>query len=203
MYRLLLIFFCTALFAQEKPLVILLNGTSSAGKTSIAKEIQAQFEKPILHVGIDHYFGMLPESYYLDGERAAEGFNFVHRPGPLVFVEEGPVARQLTKAMHHSIKALAKGGFNLVLDEVLVLEEDYRDYLELLKDCRLFVVGVTLPLKEAEVREIARGDRYPGQARAIYDVVHVGKQYDLVIDSSLHTSRESARLILQAIQEKN
>jgi chloramphenicol 3-O phosphotransferase len=44
--------------------VILLNGVGSAGKTSIAKALQNQMDRPFLHVSMDDFIDMLPSIYH-------------------------------------------------------------------------------------------------------------------------------------------
>ena len=54
--------------AAHAPTVIFLNGTSSAGKTSIVQHLQIELlDKPFIHVGIDHFLFMLPPRYRMDG----------------------------------------------------------------------------------------------------------------------------------------
>jgi len=43
--------------------IILLNGTSSSGKTSIVKALQDSLEEPYLVMGIDRFIWMLPKRY--------------------------------------------------------------------------------------------------------------------------------------------
>ncbi len=43
-------------------MIILINGCPSAGKSTIAKELQKLHDKPLLHTGIDHF---CPTSLYL------------------------------------------------------------------------------------------------------------------------------------------
>ena len=50
--------------------VILLNGTSSAGKSSLAKELQSRLGSPYLHVCIDSFEKRMPERYDLGGDFA-------------------------------------------------------------------------------------------------------------------------------------
>lgn len=191
-----LLLFLLPLNAEEKPLVIFLNGTSSAGKTSIAHQIQELSEQSFLYAGIDLYIMMLPSSYLPDGKNAKLGFTVIEEPGPKRLVEHGPIARQLIYAMHRSMKTMLDNQFNLILDEVLVSDEEFKDYLELFKDVQVLFVGVRTPLEVAEQREKARGDRLLGFARGFYDRVHKGKNYDLEIDTCIHTPEESARIIL-------
>ncbi len=46
--------------AKAKGNVVLLNGTSSAGKSTIAKALQEQMDDPYLHTGVDHFLPRLP-----------------------------------------------------------------------------------------------------------------------------------------------
>ncbi|WP_425264034.1 phosphotransferase-like protein, partial [Vibrio parahaemolyticus] len=41
--------------------VIILNGASSSGKSSIAKELQSILPRNYLHIGIDTFISMMPE----------------------------------------------------------------------------------------------------------------------------------------------
>ena len=43
--------------------IIILNGTSSSGKTSIVNALQAILDEPYLEVGIDKFIFMLPGRY--------------------------------------------------------------------------------------------------------------------------------------------
>ena len=55
---------------MDKGRIIFLNGTSSSGKSSIAKALQNLLETPFLHVSADDFLSMLPERFidYLSGE---------------------------------------------------------------------------------------------------------------------------------------
>ncbi|MCB1213750.1 MAG: chloramphenicol phosphotransferase, partial [Chlamydiia bacterium] len=41
--------------------IIYLNGPSSVGKSSLAKDLQTALNEPYLHIGIDRLIGMMPE----------------------------------------------------------------------------------------------------------------------------------------------
>jgi chloramphenicol 3-O phosphotransferase len=43
--------------------IILLNGTSSSGKSSVARALQEVLSEPYLHLGIDTFIAMLPSRY--------------------------------------------------------------------------------------------------------------------------------------------
>ena len=42
---------------------ILLNGTSSSGKTTLAKVLQQKLKEPYLYVSLDQYRDSLPDKY--------------------------------------------------------------------------------------------------------------------------------------------
>jgi chloramphenicol 3-O phosphotransferase len=50
--------------------IILLNGASSSGKSSIARAVQAKIEGPFWHISIDHLrdAGVLPMDRFRSGE---------------------------------------------------------------------------------------------------------------------------------------
>ena len=43
--------------------VILLNGTSSSGKTTLAKALQDKLAEPFMYVSLDGFFHLYPERF--------------------------------------------------------------------------------------------------------------------------------------------
>jgi chloramphenicol 3-O phosphotransferase len=182
--------------------IIFLNGTSSAGKSSIAYKLQEHSNEPMLHVGCDHFFGMMHPKYFSNDLNADQGYSFIRdtsKSMPVFTVQKGPVGQQLSHAMHRAMKTLADNGFNLVIDEVLFAEEDFLDYQNVFHDYRVYFIAVKPPLEVVEQRESDRGDRLIGLARGLYDLVYLNKSYDMKIDSSKMTPDESARAIMEYI----
>src|SRR5215210_7269944 len=50
--------------SMEQGTVIFLNGTSSAGKSSIAKILQETMDGYFIHTGIDHFIERLPPKFF-------------------------------------------------------------------------------------------------------------------------------------------
>lgn len=176
-----------------KPRVVLLNGVGSAGKSSIAKALQAIASAPFLHVQMDAFIGMLPEAYLNHPDGLT--FTTVEQDGkPSVVIDSGPVTRRVFKGMRRAIAAMAAEGNNLIVDEVLI-GDGMAEYERLLADAELIKVGVFAPLDVLEARERQRGDRLIGLARWQVDRVHRGVVYDLEIDSTAATPAECAALI--------
>ncbi|HHE37057.1 MAG TPA: chloramphenicol phosphotransferase [Candidatus Cloacimonetes bacterium] len=166
--------------------IIFLNGTSSSGKTSIAKELQKILEEPYLLVSVDNFISMLPQKY-LNGEDSKT---------------LGKAVLNIIPGMHHSISALALSGNNIIVDHVLEKEEWLKECVNVLSDFQVFFVGVRCPLEELELRERNRGNRKKGMARFQYDLVHSHNIYDIEVDTSKYKPLECARQIKDVLKEK-
>ncbi len=159
--------------------VLLLNGVGSAGKSSIAKALQAIASEVFLHVQMDSFLEMLPDP-------CPGGFSFetIERDGhPEVVITSGPAGKRAMRGMRLSVAALAAAGNHLIVDDVNTGEE-WREYAALLSGQTVHRVGVLCPLDVLEARERARGDRLIGLARWQFDRVHAGRDYDLTVDTA-------------------
>ncbi|MFO1037952.1 MAG: chloramphenicol phosphotransferase [Geminicoccaceae bacterium] len=172
--------------------IVLLNGVGSAGKTSIARELQAITVDPFLHVQMDAFLDMMPERY----QSHPDGILFetlVENGRSLVAVRAGALGALTLKGMRRSIAAMAGQGLDLIVDEVLL--GGVGEYRRLLTRHDLFVVGVLAPLDILESRERARGDRLVGLARWQFDRVHKNVAYDFEVDTSTAGPAACARRI--------
>jgi chloramphenicol 3-O phosphotransferase len=173
--------------------IVLLNGVGSAGKSSIAKALQAITAAPFLHVPMDAFIEMMPASMF----EGPDGLTFetLQEDGhPSVAITTGPVAARVFLGMRHAIAAMARHGNNLIVDDVM-LGRDQAEYAEALAGLTVHWVGVFAPLDVLEARECQRSDRMIGLSRWQFDRVHLGLRYDLEIDSSTATPQECAARI--------
>lgn len=181
-------------------IVIILNGTTSAGKTSLARALQDVASRPFLHVRMDDFLSMQPRR--LDNH--PDGFVFARVEGtepPEISITTGPYGAKLISGMRRAVAALADSGLDLIIDDVWLNEgAEQADYIRLLSTHQVFFVGVSAPLAILEQREIARGDRDIGQARWQQGRVHVGATYDLEIDTGELTPEQAARSIRDAFR---
>jgi chloramphenicol 3-O phosphotransferase len=155
--------------------IIMLNGTTSAGKTSIITVLHKLLDQPYLHAGIDAFFYMLPPRY-LWGAQWNEVLDQTSHAGP--------VGRTLAAGMHQSIAALARAGNHVLVDHVFLEPEWLRECAALFADTPAYLIGVRCPLEIIEQRELQRGDRSPGQARAQFDRVHRHAIYDFEVNTA-------------------
>lgn len=59
--------------------VVLLHGTSSSGKTTIARALQSLSDEPWVRLGIDAFWNAVDERWMEHGPRAAEGFAWMEK----------------------------------------------------------------------------------------------------------------------------
>ncbi|RAN36630.1 chloramphenicol phosphotransferase CPT family protein [Hyphomonas pacifica] len=179
-------------------IVIILNGTTSAGKTSLAHALQDVTSQPFLHVRMDDFLTMQPRR--LDNH--PEGFVFERVEGagpPEVSIKTGLYGAKLMSGMRQAVAAMADSDLNMIVDDVWLREgAEQADYIRLLSKHQVFFVGVNAPLAILEQRELARGDRDIGQARWQYGRVHVGATYDLKIDTGEMMPQQAALKIQEA-----
>lgn len=153
--------------------IIFLNGTTSAGKTSIARELLQILDAPYLHLPLDTFVAM-------------------RTPRDLGKVEGARVFAQIVSGFHHTLAALAGVGNNLIVDHVLVEQAWLAECVHLLTPFDVLFVGVHCPLAELVRREHARGDRIHGQAAFHFDRVHAHRLYDVECDTSTASVRQCA-----------
>ena len=176
-------------------LVVILNGTTSAGKTSLARAIQEAALRPFLHVQMDDFLNMQP-GWLKDH---VDGFVFLPVEGvtpPEVSVETGPFGKRLMDGMRRSVAAMAEAGLDVIVDDVWMGDGEQQEYRRLLNNHQPVFVGVHSALEVAEAREVARGDRDIGQARWQFPRVHAGAEYDLEVDTSQESPDVLARSLL-------
>lgn len=170
--------------------VIILNGASSSGKTSIINKLQGLFEDPYLNVGIDKFIWMLPKRY-LDRPLWDDVLGMA--------TEAGAMGNRLFSSMHKVIQLLSLEGVNVIADHVLVEPAWVEECARLFAPLPAYLVGVQCPLEVLIQREAARKDRTLGQAAAQFPLVHKDLIYDLAVDTSLLSVEECALQIKETI----
>lgn len=187
-------------------MIIFLNGTSSAGKTSIARALQDRTETPLLLVGIDTLFDMLPPRFVGETSASALGYQYTMKNGVLDHIALGPYAKRLVKATVPVVQALLACGNDIVIDEILFAGEG-RDFLHAYAEafvghCAYFI-KVDCPLPVLEDREQKRADRHRGLARLQYEAVHAhGFAYDYTVRTDRTTPEVCAEQIITYMQQQ-
>ena len=185
--------------------IILLNGTSSAGKTLITKTLQEILDGNYIHTGIDHYLQSVPEKFSVTASvidpPAAEGILWLTgNDGRITEIRLGPVGYRLLRGMYCAIAALASVGNNVIVDDVIFDPKVLREAVSTLYPFKVLFVGVRCPFEVAERRERERGDRRAGLVKTTFPLVHRHGIYDLEVDTSVSSPMECALQIKQRLQ---
>ena len=184
--------------------IILLNGASSAGKTTTAQAIQRLCPRPVQLIALDQFRDGMCDRYRgmnsAAGEPGARGLNVVP-DGVVTRLHFGDVGRQTLKGMRRAAAAFATTGIDVVIDDLLVEEDFLRDYLDVFRDYPVTFVGVRCDLPTLNVRERSRPGRFPGTAAGHFDRVHDGCCYDVEIDTATTQPRECAKAVLAVVAE--
>lgn len=154
------------------PQVILLNGTSSSGKTSVAKVLQELLPQQYLNFSIDSILYALPPS---DLQQMKQG-KMITRAG-----YDWP---SLVRGYHYCLPALLQAGCRLLIDNAWCDAGEKRELLTELAGYSVAMIGVYCDIDIALAREAARGDRAIGLVAWQTPLVHQEMIYDLTIDTS-------------------
>lgn len=170
--------------------VVVLNGGSSSGKSSIARALQLLLSRPFLTFGVDTLLAALPT---VDGDA---GMN-VAGDGT---VTTGHAFRRLEDAWYRGLRAMAQAGAGLVVDEVFLGGAASQERLAgALQGVPTLWVGVRCNAEVAAARERRRQDRPSGMAVSQAQTVHDGVCYDVQVDTTHRTPHDCAEDIRAAV----
>ena len=185
-------------------MIILLNGVSSSGKTSIACAIQDISDRMWLHIGIDTFLDMIHPKFWGDGAKATEGFLFTQHNDEVgravTKITVAPMGRKIAESIPDTVALLSSKGLDVIVDECL-FEGEIERYKTILHGNDICYIGVMCDLETIEKREKARGDRTLGLARGMFDNVH-NIEYDLTVDTAEMDPALCAKKILEFVGKK-
>lgn len=190
--------------------IIFLNGSSSAGKTTIAGMLQQILTEPYQHIALDQFRDGMPGRYRglnsPDGAPGAQGLNVVpvqlegERVTQIRFGEHG---ERVLRGMRRAIAAFAREGNHVIVDDLLFKPGYLHDYARVLDGLDAWLIGVRCNLDEVNRRERQRSGRFPGTATSHFHEVHAhGAGYDLEVDTSHSSPRDCAVRIVARLAEK-
>lgn len=174
--------------------VIVLNGGSSSGKSTLAEHVQRGLPGIWLVLGVDDLIRAL--SYGPADTTAGGSLHF--RPDGTITVTDK--FRRVESAWRSGMTAIATAGIGVILDEVFLGGAASQGRLaESFKDLTVVWIGVRCDPEVAEARELRRGDRVHGQARDQAHRVHEGVRYDFVVDTTTRAPDACAADIVEYV----
>lgn len=148
--------------------IIIINGPSSSGKTTLALALQKQLDKPFIRFSFDLFLEhkAFPMEQIRNSKFAWESMR------PSVF-----------RGIHQCLPALATAGNNIIFDHIIETRKWLHDLVSLISELDVFFVGLHCSLPELERREAQRGNRRRGEASIDFQTVHNITTYDLELNS--------------------
>lgn len=198
-------------FFKKTGRIILLNGPSTAGKSSLKKALQQKLSTPYLNLGIDTLFiGVLPERFVTGpaephdidhAEIMAGAVSFDNKGNRIFTLTIGEQGDKIIYGMHRAIAAYAKEGNNCIVDYITYKDEWIENLCDQLKELTVYTVGIDLPLETLEEREQNRNiPAIIGHARSHWKSVHTlfkkKNGYDLILNDEKLSPHQAAQQIL-------
>ncbi|SHO50790.1 phosphotransferase-like protein [Anaerocolumna xylanovorans] len=157
--------------------IILLNGPSSSGKSTLTSTLQTLIKdknnEEYAIISIDDFLKMTTKEV----------------------IYEEDVFEISSKLCDKSIEVLRlKQG--IIIDHVITSERIFKQLIESLKLYDIYLVHVTCPLRELKRREEERKNRCLGSAEASYEYLFPKEGYDLTVDTFASSAKECSLQIL-------
>lgn len=203
---------------MKKGIIIIFNGPSSAGKTTVQKKLQSISKEFFLRIGIDSFFDALiaePDltqfqkegilkQYTPNGELIRSVIMTRDIDGnQIVPLKIGSAGIRIIHGMHNALAAYADAGNNIIVDYILYDPEWILDLKQVLNNYTVYLVGFKGPLSVIEEREKKRATSPVGHARSHYNTVHQGMKYDLIVDIEQSPDVIADTINQYIIQNKN
>jgi chloramphenicol 3-O phosphotransferase len=141
---------------------MLLNGSPSAGKTSLAQAIQRVALRPLFHRSLDDFLAGYPPERRRD---------------------DSTLFDKVLSGYLHSLAALARAGCDVVAEAVIIPERKAL-YDAAFTGVPTILVGVRCGLETAQRREAERTDRTPLDLDVPWFVTVHEVEYDAEVDTS-------------------
>lgn len=192
--------------------VIILNGPSASGKSSIQREFQKCMMPDLwIKLGIDNLFDYPLPDITLENMSVWQSKNKMRwveksvdgSQNPVITLFIGDEGEKVLYGMNSAIQAYAMNGCNIIVDYIGYNEKFLKDLREKLRDVKTYYVAVDISLDALESREEARGTSPRGHARSHYATVYSDIEYDLRVNSEEASAQEIAAKIKEFIELQN
>ncbi|CZF79500.1 Chloramphenicol 3-O phosphotransferase [Grimontia marina] len=171
------------------PNLIVLDGASGAGKTTLAKALQEQFlPENWLYFSIDTLVYSLPPSVFEHCNQENDWRSL--DPNTLI------------KGAFSCVNALLEAGNKVIFDAVISTPQGALQMDLAFENHERLYVGLHCELTELERRTFDRGDRTIDEARHGFSTSPFHLKYDLELDSTSTPATELSTIIAATLQER-
>lgn len=171
----------------NSPQVLVLNGGSSSGKSTLARALQELLDGCWLRLGVDTLVDAAPPSLF-----GAAGLSL----GDDGEVAVGPDWVAVERQWMTGVAAMAAAGACLLVEDNFVSGPAAQQrWQQALRDVAVGWVGVRCSPEIVTEREAAREDRVAGMAASQAESVHSGITYDMVVDTGRSSPERLATVV--------
>lgn len=187
-------------------MIIIINGTSSSGKSSVCQVLQRKLGDGCLNFGTDGYLSMLGNKFLELNPNNPD----VCTPNDICYAKKhddgsyeivpGKLCSKLYQTIPDILDVVAKQGFNIVVDSFITTQDELKPYKERLAKYNMFFVYLYATEQIIESREETRGNRLKGSA--IHWLKHFvcKDDHDIIVDTSAVSVEEICNKILNHIK---
>lgn len=182
-------------------MIIIINGTSSSGKSTVSAELHSKLGDGWLYFSMDGYLSLLgPKFWGLHPDN-----HDVCLPNDICYAKKhadetyeiiiGERCSKLYATIPDVLALIAEKGFHIIVDSLIATLDEFKSYKEALTPYGLLFVYLYASEKTIAQREAARGDRLNGSA------LHWLKTFECqsVCDFSFNTEEATIKTISQQI----
>ncbi|MBN2834562.1 MAG: AAA family ATPase [Candidatus Delongbacteria bacterium] len=162
---------------ELKSKIIVLNGVSSSGKTTIGKILQNQMNEVYFLLGFDTVFELIPE-------KSREDIKYLDLA--------------LTN-LNKLICNFANDGINLIIDHLIVREKEIKELISYIEKFEVYFIKVDCKKEIRNKREAMRDDRFIGLSDLQEKKIDMFVDYDLRIDTTYLSPEENAKNIKEFV----
>lgn len=170
--------------------IIMLNGVTSAGKSTLSKELQAAFDEPYYYVALDTFNDVMCP--FITGKGKFQDPDIMNRAVPV---------------MHLLIRNFSEKGLNVIVDTLLCDRGNwFYDCVDILHEYPVMFVRVDCDRDELFRRARGRGYTTPERLNQIdqqLSQIHQHGIYDVTINTSANTTEEIVCVIKNALSARN
>lgn len=160
--------------------IILLNGPSSSGKSTLSKNLQNKIEElydeKYAIVSIDDFIKISTEETIYEDD---------------VF--------EISGLMCQNVLELLETSSGVIIDHVITSSRIFKELIEMLGEFKILTVLVSCPLDVLKKRELERKNRCLGSAESSYTYLFPKSGYDITVDTNNTTTEECSRIICEKL----
>lgn len=176
-------------------MVLLLNGVTSSGKSTISSNILRLTTDPFVYFNVDFLIpSLLPhEDSFRPASKIGNNFDREYVRKLDVDLYKRIYSKGNSIPMYELVRILEEIDLNVIVDTIIF---DLNDFIRFFNVRKTYLIKIYCSIEELIKREKIRKDRKTGNVKKQYDLVHNNKIYDFKVNTHQNTAEQCAKLII-------